>query len=128
MYNVAKITVEETRNVIRKLKRHKTPGPDGIPIDILKELSHSNMEKLTEVLNEWWTNEDMPEEALLARVVLIYKKGDTNMCENYRPISLLNTMYKIMAAILQQRIQKGAEESLQATQYGFRKKRSTADA
>ena len=37
--------------------------------------------------------EDVPENLMLARVVLIYKKGDTNDCANYRLIFLLNTMY-----------------------------------
>ena len=38
----------------------------------------------------------MPEEALAARVALIYKRGDTHLCGNYRPISLLNTMCSIL--------------------------------
>ena len=60
--------------------------------------------------------------------MLIYKKGDTNLCENYRPISLLNTIYKIVAAAIQRRLEKGIEQHLQKTQYGFRKRRGTADA
>ena len=71
---------------------------------------------------------NIEEEDLKARVVLIFKKGDSNKFENYRPISLLNTLYKIFAAILQRRISKTLDRHSQKTQYGFRKNGSTADA
>ena len=56
------------------------------------------------------------------------QKGDSNKFENYRPIPLLNTLYKIFAAILQRRISRTLDRHLQKTQYGFRKDRSIADA
>ena len=63
-----------------------------------------------------------------ARVVLIYKKGDASLCEHYRPISLLNTCYKLIATALQRRIEAGIDHLLQRTQYGFRKGRDTREA
>ena len=48
--------------------------------------------------------------------------------ENYRPITLLNTVYKIHAVILQKRLEEGLEKHIQKTQYGFRKDKSTGDA
>ena len=102
-YNIQPPSVEEVTKVIQKIKRRKAPGPDEIPIEISKELSRDNLDRLTELFEEWWKNESMPEEELRARVVLIFKKGDTNKFENYRPISLLNTFYKIFAAVLQRR-------------------------
>jgi hypothetical protein len=66
----------------------------------------------------------MPTEQLEARVTLIHKKGKTDQYENYRPISLLNTLYQIFAALIQKRLAKGTDK-LQ-TQYGFRKDRSTS--
>ena len=48
--------------------------------------------------------------------------------ENYRPISLLNTLYKIFASILHHRISSVIDPHLQKTQFGFRKHRSTSDA
>lgn len=60
-----------------------------------------------------WESWEIPEEVLRARVVMIYKKGDTSSYENYTPISLLNSIYKLIAAILQRRIAKGVDKHLQ---------------
>ena len=51
---------------------------------------------LLSVCNLRLTN-DMPDEWLEANVVLLYKKGQTHNPVNYRPIALLNTLYKIVA-------------------------------
>ena len=48
--------------VIRKLNRRKTPGPDGVPIEFLKELHGDILEEIRTPLNEWWNDEKMPEE------------------------------------------------------------------
>jgi len=62
-------------------------------------------------------------------VVLLYKKGNASLPENYRPIALLPVGYKVLAAMLQKRLQVGgASERARDTQYGFRPKRSTVQA
>ena len=127
-YNTAPPSMEELERVIKKLKRRKAPGPDDIPTEIVKELDADNKEYILELMVKWWNEEYIEEEELQARVVLIYKKGDTNKFENYRPISLLNTLYKIFAALLHIRISETLDRHLQKTQFGFRKKKSTADA
>ncbi len=67
-------------------------------------MGDEGLEEIRGILNDWWREEEVPEEQLRARVVLIYKKGDTSKYENYRPISLLNIIYKLFAAIIQRRI------------------------
>ena len=53
---------------------------------------------------------------------------DTQDLGNYRPISLLNSLYKIFASIIQNRIASVLDFSLTTTQFGFRKSRGTSDA
>jgi hypothetical protein len=71
--------------------------------------------------------ENIPEETFRARIVLIHT-GNTSDMNNYRPISLLNSIYKIFASILQQRLDQGLEPHLQPTQSGFRANKSPACA
>ena len=64
----------------------------------------------------------------LANIASIFKKGDPAKLENYRPIALLQILYKILAALLKYRLVDGVDPWLLKTQFGFRKKKSTAQA
>ena len=66
----------------------------------------------------------VPDDFAFAQIVFLYKKGNHENPENYRPISLLNTTYKIFAHILKASI----DAHIGSTQFGFRKGRSTAEA
>lgn len=59
----------------------------------------------------------------------IYKKGDKNEKSNYRGITLFNTVYKIYAMIIEERLKQELEKNkvLVDIQAGFRKNRSTMD-
>lgn len=123
-----KKSTEEIKQALSKVKRNKAPGPDGIGPEILKELDEDGISELAGVLNKWFQEEHIPEDMLKAKVVLIFKKGSTDNLANYRPISLLNSIYKIYAAIIQNRVEQGIDDILQETQFGFRKKRGTDGA
>ena len=90
-------------------------------MDFLKMLNEEALLDLETLYGEWWEKELVPNEALEARVVMIFKKGSSTSFENYRPISLLNSTYNIYAAIVVKRIQDGVDHTLQETQFGFRK-------
>ena len=61
----------------------------------------------------------MPEEWKELIIVPIYKKGDKTDCSNFRGISLLPTMYRILSNILLSRLTAFAEEIIGDHQYGF---------
>jgi len=64
----------------------------------------------------------------MPKLYLFFKKGDTENIANYRPISLLNAIYKVFAEIIRQRLSDVIDPYICNTQFGFRKNRSTADA
>ena len=78
---------------IKKLKNRKSGGPDDTAVEMFKAMEEDARKEVLRILNNWWQEEKIDNEALRARVVHIYKKGNTNDLSNYRPISLLNTMY-----------------------------------
>ena len=47
------------KRVIKKLKRRKSPGPDGIPMEFWKELRFDNISSLLALLNDWFANEKL---------------------------------------------------------------------
>ena len=93
--------MEELIWAIRKLKRNKAAGPDGVPIDVYKEMNAEQLELVLKLLNQWWNGEEMPPEVTQANVILMFMKGNKADLDNYRPISLLNTNYKLHTSIQQ---------------------------
>jgi sorting nexin-29 len=73
-----------------------------------------------------WTKEKMPNEWNLALICPIYK-GEKSECNNYRGISLLNIVYKIIAAVITKRLNQYAEELIGEYQNGFCNNRSTTN-
>ena len=122
------ITLAELNRVIKKLKKHKAPGPDTKITELFKWLDTENRESLLFILNFCWSEELFPDDVMLANVASIFKKGDTKKLENYRPISFLNTFFKITATAIQMRLSSKVDKHIQRTQYGFRASRSTAQA
>ena len=114
-------------DAIYRTKKHRAPGPDGIPAEFFKLLDPKSREFILELFNSWFSGEQkVPSEAQLAKVILIHKKGNPALFENYRPISLLNNLLKIYARILKARLEAGMEQELNNTQYGFRASCSTS--
>ena len=55
------ISMDEILWAIRKLKRRKAAGPDDAPIEFFKELEETALRQVQELLNEWWSSEDIPQ-------------------------------------------------------------------
>ena len=124
--NESTFTMDDLTNAIAVLKRNKASGPDQVPNELWMLLDDENSHALLQLYNHSWTHGTIPPEWAEAIVVSIYKgKGDDTNPDNYRPISLLNTIYKIYAAMLQRRLSGKIEHKLRSTQYGFRPGKGT---
>ena len=69
-------------------------------MDIIKTLDWINVEPRVETMNEWWREKRVPAELTQARVVRRLKKGSAADSGHDRPISLLNSLYKVFAVIM----------------------------
>ena len=119
-------SIEELEISLAKLKRHKAPGPDSTPNELFLLLDEESKAILLSYYNDIWDTGDAPPPWKEALVVSIFKgKGSDTDPSNYRPISLLNTIYKIFASLLQVRLSTKHEEHLRASQYGFRQNKGT---
>ena len=90
------ITTAMVRSVLENLDPKKAVGPDGIHNKILKIGSDLISEPLSKLFNRSLTETSFPEIWKKANVTPIFKKGDKHLCKNYRPISLLSCIGKIM--------------------------------
>lgn len=120
-------TTAEIQTALLKLGNGKSAGPDDIPAELLKYGAPTLALVLTPVIRNVWITNQIPVEWKEGVVITIPKKGDLSECKNWRGITLLNSIVKLMATLLLQRIAPAVESILRKEQAGFRIGRSCAD-
>jgi len=83
---------------VEKLKSHKSPGIDQIPVELIQAGGRTICCEI--LIISIWNKEELPEEWKESIIVPIHKKGDKTDCSNYRGVSLLPTTYRILTNIL----------------------------
>jgi hypothetical protein len=86
--------------ILKKLDISKANGPDQISNRMLKETAEVIAEPLANVFNKCIETSSFPLVWKRANIVPIYKKHDKQLKENYRPISLLSCVGKVMERIM----------------------------
>ena len=76
---------------------------------------------LLQFLNKFFAEGRVPEQWAFGDVVGIYKKHDPTYPKNYRPITLLDTLYKVYTRMLATRLSNAVVPYLRKSQYGFRR-------
>ena len=118
---------EEVISIINSL-RNSSPGWDNIPADIIKKTCNTFIAPLTYILNLAMLEGIFPDELKIAKVIPLFKAGDTSVFANYRPVSVLPSFSKILEKLIYKRIVSFVtkHEILYDSQFGFRKNKSTA--
>jgi hypothetical protein len=112
---------------IGKLKSYKSPSTDQIPAELIKTGGETFLSEINKLLFSMWNKEDLPQQWKDSIILLIYKKGVKNDCNNYRRISFLSRAYTILYNIFLARLTPYVNESIGDYQCGFRRNRSTTD-
>ena len=99
-------TSDEYSKIIKSMKHNRSPGFDGLPIEYYQVFWDYLKQIYVEMINECWKDGDMPISMKTAILSLIHKGGSRDRLKYYRPISLMNTDYKIIAFVFASRIQK----------------------
>ena len=125
-----RVTEKEIVKEINNLTLNKSPGQDEFTPNFLKISAKRVVPVLCEIFNLSIKTGEYPDLLKVAKVLPIFKKGDPTLCSNYRPISVLSCINKILEKILYKRIYAFLEEQniLYEFQYGFRKGHSTEHA
>lgn len=124
------ITEVEIKEIIDNLNTKKGSGYDGITNFLLKNVINEIISPLTYILNLSLTSGTVPNKMKIARVVPVFKKGKKDTLNNYRPISLLTSISKVLERLVYKRLIKFLTKYniLSNSQFGFRQKHSTTHA
>ena len=108
-------TKSEVRRALGKLKNGKAPGSSNILPEIVKagRCNEEFVEMVWDVVSSVWQERAVPKDWVDAIIVPIPKKGNLRSCDNWRGIALLEVVGKMVARIVQGRLQRLAERELQ---------------
>lgn len=120
------ITESEIFEVLSSLDPSKAPGPDGIGTNILKFCSTALCGPLHHLFTLCLSQANIPSEWRIHKIYPIHKSGDKASFKNYRPISLLSCISKILERIIYNKsIGFITETVISKFQFGFLSNRSS---
>lgn len=121
---------DEIIDTISSLRSNSSPGVDNLSSACLKKIASYIVEPLKMIINKCFLVGYFPKLFKVAKVVPLYKSGDKSNPSNYRPISLINNLAKIMEKIIKKRLVSylNKHRIINRNQYGFKSGISTEDA
>jgi hypothetical protein len=116
------IQVPGVQKLLSQLNANKAAGPDSVTCRILKELATELAPATTALFNQSLSSGRIPEDWARANITPIFKKGNHNQAENYRPVSLTCVCCKLLEHIVCKHMLNHLEQHrvLTPLQHGFR--------
>jgi len=111
------VALEEIYEAIKTGKPHKAPGYDGICLEFLKKTWETTKEDLLQIVNEMYAEEIISDYQKFGIIVCIPKQPHATQVEHYRPLTILNTDFKLVTRIIANRLRPWMQDLLQSSQY-----------
>ena len=120
----------EVNIIISSINSNKSTGPNSLPTKILKLLKNGISTHLAAIFNLSFSSGVFPFLLKIAKVIPVLKKKSKQFCSNYRPISLLSNIDKIIEKITYNRIFRFLDKNniIYSLQFGFPQHYSTSCA
>ncbi len=129
-FDFVPIAMQEVYDALRRLNTKKSSGPDGLDPYFLNIAAEHIAEPLTHIFNLTIETGLIPSVLKSAYVTPLLKGGDQSNPNNYRPISKLSALAKVLEGLISDQLKDYLETKniLNDLQSGFRKKHSTVTA
>lgn len=124
------VSAETVINAVSKLKCSKSVDAYGLSSYVLKVVISEIVVPLVICINSCLRDGVFPHSQKVSRVVPIFKKGEKSSVGNYRPVSLVPVIGKVMEMVVQTQLRTflANKNVLSDSQFGFRSGKSTIDA
>ena len=122
-----KFTNSGVLKILKRLNVKSAGGPDLLPPILLKNIAPSIASPMASMFELFYINSFLPSIWKLSHVKPIFKKGDSSLVSNYRPISLTCTSCKVMENIIHNQLLSylHSHKLISDKQHGFLARRST---
>ncbi|MCO5559278.1 hypothetical protein L7F22_012874 [Adiantum nelumboides] len=124
----APLSISEIYAAIKSMKPNKTPGLDGLPAEFFATFKELLAPFLLKVWEESLIHQALPCTINAGVIKLIHKKGAKDEITNWRPLTMLNTAYKVYAKAIANRITTLLMKWISKEQKGFIKGRKLVEA
>jgi len=124
----AGFTEKEIRDAVWNCEGAKSPGPDGFNFNFLKKCWGVLKVEIVEAMEQFYETGSIPKGCNASFVALVPKVRDPSRLEQYRPISLVGAVYKIIAKLLAERLKKVLPSVVDESQSAFLKGRGIIDS
>ena len=126
-FSLARVTTAEVLIKLSALKPNKATGHDNIPSKFLRDTATAISPVIAHIINLSIKQGKVPKDFKIARVTPLHKKGSKLDPGNYRPVSILTSISKVMEKIVYEQVEKYLAENklIYEFQSGFRTSHST---
>lgn len=100
-------TQDEVNKSVMHLKNNKAPGTDAITAELLKNGGSALYRRLFDLIKLIWVTEELPKEWHQGIIMPVFKKGDKNICSNYRDTR--NYTFRCVQGVLGNLVPKDSE-------------------
>lgn len=113
------LTLEEVTKAMNQLPAGKAPGVDAIPAEFYQAMWDDISSDIFSFVSESVHTAHIEAELNISKVALLPKSEDRSRVQNFRPISLLNTLYKIVAKVYANQMKPLLHHWILPSQTGF---------
>ena len=118
----------ETEHALKVMSKGKAGGIDNITTEMLEALGGFGVTTLTTLCNKMYTSAYIPEDLRTSVFILLPKKPKANECSDFRTISLMCHVLKLLLTIILKRVKEKINVEVSGNQAGFRQGCGTREA
>ncbi|SPC61488.1 uncharacterized protein UHOD_11591 [Ustilago sp. UG-2017b] len=115
----APFTVDELCSVLTRSQEMSALGLDGISYPLFHILRTTALEKLCALGNALLRGHHLPDGELMLQGVLLPKKGDLSLLQNYRPLSIADVSFCLLGGVILKHLQAAAQDVISLSQTGL---------
>ena len=129
-FSFSMVDTTTVTKILKDFKPKTSKGTDGISMRILKAIMSFIAEPLTVLINQSLMTNIFPTKLKIAKIMPLLKKPNNYQPDNFRPISLLPCVSKVIEKCVFMQIYEYFEKNklIYGSQYGYRKNHSTESA
>lgn len=109
-------TLQDIEDSISKAQLNRAPGMDGIPIEFYKMFWPQLKNIFMKIVSQFEQTGELPSSMKKIVIKHLPKNGDRNLLKNWRPISLMNSDYKILSRVYSKKIASVIDKLLTSDQ------------